>query len=200
MQVYDYPLLLGASHLGGYKFLIDWSTGEQTIVDISPFMSRHKALLYRSEELIKDVHVDPAFLYWGDEDFIIMNDDIYEESFPYSAIVSSGMTTFLSMARVRDMSVFPHKRIASNLRVFVHGKDADRHKVPHVHIVYGQKDTRIVPLTLDGVPVSGVTPANPPFTGKLLKLLRQWVLSNQKAIITEWNKENPNNKLDIPTT
>ena len=84
-MVYDYPGIVDASPLGGYKLLIDWSSGEQTIFDASSHMNAQRALLHRSPDEFNKVKVHPGFLYWGtDEDdpeaFMIMQDDIYDKS------------------------------------------------------------------------------------------------------------------------
>jgi tetratricopeptide (TPR) repeat protein len=78
---HNYPNILDVYYLGYYKFLIEWASGEQTIFNTSPRLNSGSGLLYRSQELIKQFHVDPHFLYWGDKDFVIMHSDIYDESF-----------------------------------------------------------------------------------------------------------------------
>jgi len=192
-----YPNIFDASPLGGYKLLIDWSSGEQTIFDASPCMTRSKALLYRSEEDFKKVQVHPHFLYWGDEDFIIMKDDVYELSFPYSAIVSpAGNPMFLSIVQVENMTTFPIRKIALDIHVYVHGKDADRHKEPHIHIYLGVEQTNSIPFKIDGLPISGMHPPNPPYSRKILRNIQRWIVNNHEAIIVAWNKENPSSVIE----
>jgi len=80
MSDYKYPCIVGASYLGDFKLLIEWSTSELCIFDASIHLRSGSGLLYRSEDLFKQFHVDDLLLYWGDEDFVIMRDDIYENS------------------------------------------------------------------------------------------------------------------------
>ena len=188
---YNYPSIVDAHHIGGFKLFIEWSTGEQSIFDASKHLLAPTGVEFRTESLFKQFHVDPHLLYWGDEDFVIMRDDIYECSFPYSAVVTaSGSITFLSMARINDMSKFPIEAFAPNIRAYVHGKDSDKHKVPHVHIKVSKDAIGEVPFTFEGIPIQGITPVNPPFSGKVLKKIKEWVLANLPAIQAEWEKEN----------
>ena len=126
-------------------------------------------------------------MYWGDEDFVIMRDDIYENSTPCFAYESSNI--FLAMARVRGMSPFPINKM-SNVRAYVHGKDADQPKIPHVHVSLGKVDNMELSFTFDCNPISGIKVPNPPFSGKVMKNIKAWILKNLELIIDEWNKEN----------
>jgi len=187
MSDYKYPCIVGASYLGGFKLLIEWSTGEMCVFDASSHLRSGSGLLYRSEDLFKQFHFDDHLLYWGDEDFVIMRDDIYENSTP--CFVDESSNIFLSMARVRGMSPFPINKMP-NVRAYVHGKDADQHKIPHVHVSLGKGDNMELPFTFDGHPVSGISIPNPPFSGKVLKNIEEWILKNIELIMDEWKKEN----------
>jgi len=61
MSVYKYPCIVGASYFGGFKLLIEWSTGEMCIFDASSHLKSGSGFLYRSEDLFKQFHVDDHF-------------------------------------------------------------------------------------------------------------------------------------------
>jgi hypothetical protein len=82
MDYFQCPTIEHASPLEGYKLLISWSNGEQTIFDASKHMLAPTAMPFRSKSMFDKVQVDPILLYWGDEEFIIMQDEIYEQSLP----------------------------------------------------------------------------------------------------------------------
>jgi len=189
-----YPIIIDAHNLGKYRLLIDWSSGEQSIIDITPWMNRGSGALYKSEERFKDFTVEPCIIYWGDRDFVMMQDDLYEESFPYSAIVtSSGIQTFLSMSQIKNMTPFPMKN-APVIRAYTHADEIGKHKAPHVHIIIGNNDTS---LLFDGSPAPNITPPDPPFNGKMMKRIRKWLLENRAKVIEMWNKENPQYQVTI---
>ena len=194
------PYIADVAYLDHYNLFVTFENGEQRIFDASQVMnsSPRSRLFYPIDEF-KKFKFDRTKLYWGDEnkhtDHQVFRDSIYDFSFPFFAIVSSsGMIVSLSMARVTEMSPFPVKNLENTVQVFVHGKDADRHKLPHVHINF---HTSNEPFKLDGTPILALP--NPPYSGKILKAIRAWISANLNHIADEWNKENPDNPIDPKT-
>ena len=111
-MLYQYPCIESASHLHNYVLLIEWSSGEKSIFDASLNLSNPRGLLYRSIPLFKKFCVEDHYLYWGDEDFIIMRDDIYENSTPCFISMSSGKVIFVSMSRIKTMSPYPDDKMS----------------------------------------------------------------------------------------
>jgi len=188
---YDLPYIVDAHPLKGYHLFIEWSDGSQTIYDASPYFNKQKTLKYSSPDEFAKVGVNSQYLYWGDEDYIIMVDDIYDDSFPFLAIVNTSSQTieFLSMAVIKDMAVFPIKNIKL-IKAAVHGKELGKHHEPHVHIIYGNYNA---PFKFDGTPISMALIDKRQFDGSMLKAIKKWITdpSNHAKIIAEWNKTNP---------
>jgi hypothetical protein len=198
MRVKDrYPVIINAYPLKDYNLFIEWSSGEQTIFDATEFLDAHSAVPFKSFDLFRQVKVDPHFLYWGDEEFIIMRDAIYDSSFPFSAIVTASGLSFLSMSRVKVTTPFPIAKLAFSTRMFVHGNEANSksHGV-HVHVMLNNTIDQF-PFKLDGISaIPGLEPPNPLFSGKVRKAITKWISDNLPEIVKEWNKENVDSPID----
>jgi len=189
------PYIDDVSYLDKYNLFVTFKNGEQRIFDASNQMNSPTGQLYKPLDIFKDFKFDYGSIYWGDHDFDIMNDTLYDFSFPFSAVVSSsGSIQSLSLAWVRDTTPFPIRNLVFSVRAYVHGRGEDRHHEPHVHIDFN--NTRI-PFKLDGSPLAEAP--NPPYTGKFLKKLKIWLHENLAKIVEYWNKENPKSQLDPKT-
>jgi hypothetical protein len=188
------PSIEDVSYLDHYNLFVTFDNGEQRIYDASNQLNHSPyAQLYKPLDIFKGFKFDYGGVYWGsDEDFGIMHDDIYFNSFPFSAIVSeSGAIMSLSLAWVKNVTPFPIRRFVDTIRMYVHGRGEDRHHEPHVHVDF---QNMRVPFKLDATPLANAP--NPPFAGNILKALKQWMSDNLAKIAEVWNKENQDNPID----
>ena len=189
------PYIDDVSYLDHYNLFVTFDNGDQRIYDASKSMQSPMAVLYRPIDEFKKFRFDYGGVYWGkDDDFGIMNDSIYDFSFPFSAVVStSGQIVSISFAWVRNTTPFPIAKIKDLIRMYVHGREEDRHNLPHVHIDY--KKTR-TPFKLDGSPIVNLPPI---IRGSIKRAIKSWILANLKEIADEWNKQNPDSPIDPKT-
>jgi len=190
----DIPYIEDVSYLDHYNLFVTFDDGDQRIFDATQSIQQSPvSRQYSPIEEFKKFRFDYGGVYWGkDDDFGIMNDSIYDFSFPFSAIVStSGVIQSLSMAWVRKVSEFPISRLKNSIRMYVHGKEADQHKLPHVHIDY--KKTRI-PFTLDGAVIGSNLPSV--IRGPVKQAIKEWIVKSREGIAEEWNRQNPDNQID----
>jgi len=195
------PYIEDVSYLDHYNLFVTFENNEQRIFDASQNLNcSPRGRLYLPIDKFKEFRYNRCMIYWGDEDkstdHQIFRDSIYDFSFPFLAIVSSsGQIVSLSMSRVKGVTDFPIRNQEKLPVPFVHANEADRHKFPHVHINYKTTDE---PFKLDGTPINSSI-NNPPYSGKILKVFKKWIIDNRTAIVEEWNKENPENPLDPKT-
>jgi hypothetical protein len=121
-------------------------------------------------------------IYWGDEDYSIGYDTLYESSFPYSDIVSSvasATSVFRSFGRYLKVDrPFP-------MALYAHDESKCPHKTPHTHVKFDNQD---VPFDFEG---TCLLPAGSPFKSKVTKSIKQLISDNLALAVAEWNKENP---------
>ena len=194
----DVPYIEDVSYLDHYNLFVTFDNGEQRIFDATKSLQQSPiAALYQPLDRFKQFRFDYGGIYWGekDDEFGIMNDSIYDFSFPFSAVVStSGQIMSLSFAWVKHLFVpFPIQKLINNVRMYVHGREEDRHKLPHVHVDY--QNTR-TPFDLNGNPIG-----KPPLVikGAISRAIKKWIPANRSEISEEWNKQNPNSPIDPKT-
>jgi hypothetical protein len=76
------PYIEDVSYLDKYNLFVTFKDGEQCIYDASNQMKSVTGQLYKPLDKFKDFKFDYGSVYWGDHDFDIMHDTIYDFSFP----------------------------------------------------------------------------------------------------------------------
>ena len=202
------PGIIDVTYIDHYNLLITFTNSEQRIFDASYSMSASpRALLYQPIHKFKEFRYDEGKIFWGNEeddtDHQIFHDSLWWGSIPFVAMVSAGgkphhstltgYGTFQNFpfVLVRDMPPFPIDCIKYSVFAYVHAKDANCHEEPHVHI---NLEKTVFPFKMDGTPILNVP--NVPYTGKILKNIKKWILDNIYLISEAWNKENPDCLID----
>ena len=184
MEYNEIPLIENVSFLRGHDLLVTFDNGEDRIVDMTESFEVPATLKYAPLSFFKKFSFNPHSIWWGDEDWIVGHDSIYNMSFPMSQFVSS---IFLSMGVV-DHRTEPFEgwiKIYSN-------EDRTGHKEPHAHVEY--KDKKLL-FALYG----GLLVPEPTVPSDVVSMLDEWFQKNRKIAIDEWNKWNPTLEADSAT-
>lgn len=80
MNYEDIPLIENVRYLRGYDLLIKFANGEERIVDMSESFEVPRALKYAPVSVFKNFSFNSDSVWWGDEDWIVGHDSIYNMS------------------------------------------------------------------------------------------------------------------------
>jgi len=89
MNYEDIPLIENVRYLRGHDLVIKFANGEDRICDMSMFFASESSRRFYNLPVFKEVKFRPSFIYWGDEEYTIGVDSIYNMSIPIPQFISS---------------------------------------------------------------------------------------------------------------
>jgi len=176
MEYKDYPFITGVFFLKGHDLLVMFDSGEERIVDMSDSFEVPAALKYAPPSEFKKFSFNKDSIWWGDEDWIVGHDSLYNMSTPVTQFASS---SFLSMG------VVDHRKEPFEGWIRINGNEGTTgHKEPHAHVEYEGKKFL---FALCG----GLLVPEPTVSKSVIDMLDEWVQKNKKICVEEWNRWNP---------
>jgi len=172
----EIPYITNVTFLRAHDLIIEFDNGEERIVDMTESFEVPAALKYAPPSQFKKFGFNKNSVWWGDEDWIVGRDSLYNTSFPISHFTSS---LFMSMG------IVDHRTEPFEGWIKVRGNEATTgHKEPHAHVDY--KDEEYL-FALSG----GLLKPAPDLTKSTIDELDAWVTKNRRIAVEEWNKWNP---------
>jgi hypothetical protein len=187
------PGIKDISYLTGHDLFIRFTDGDERICDMSQFFSPQFSKQYYPISEFKKFTYTEDHIAWGDDDYTIGYDSLYNVSFPYSDLISVLSIQSISLGRIAmagDSDPYP-------ISLWAHDEMTCSHNDPHIHVVYGRPSSsnKGIPFSFDGKCLIDKNP----FNSKVNKFIRIMLKVNFLKSIQEWNKNNPSMIVDEAT-
>jgi len=89
MNYEDIPLIENVRYLRGHDLVIKFANGEERVIDMSESFEVPATLKYAPVSVFKEFSFNSDSVWWGDEDWIVGHDSLYNMSIPIPQFISS---------------------------------------------------------------------------------------------------------------